>query len=155
MKNLWISCLQQLIVLNIFLVGTMVDGFIRTPSRYSSLLSSRFLSSSSEASSTNSLKFICDYQEIIVPTLKGIHLTDITPQIRAIVKEKNFHSGQINVISKHTTTSVIINELESRLVDDTRQYLLKLAPDNYPYLHNDLHLRSGPPGKFSVTTKIF
>lgn len=128
----------------------MVDGFIRIPSTYSSLLSSRFLSSSSEVSSTDSLKFICDYQEIIVPTLKGIHLTDITPQIRTIIQEKNFHSGQINVISKHTTTSVVINELESRLLDDTRQYLLKLAPENYPYLHNDLHLRSGPPGKFSV-----
>ena len=30
-------------------------------------------------------------------------------------------------------------------MDDTRQFLLKLAPAAYPYLHNDLHLRNGPP----------
>lgn len=35
----------------------------------------------------------------------------------------------------------MLNEYESRLVDDVRQYLLKLAPPDYPYLHNDLHLR--------------
>jgi thiamine phosphate synthase YjbQ (UPF0047 family) len=35
----------------------------------------------------------------------------------------------------------MINEYESRLVDDIRQFLLKLAPPSYPYLHNDLHLR--------------
>jgi thiamine phosphate synthase YjbQ (UPF0047 family) len=34
--------------------------------------------------------------------------------------------------------------MEGRLVDDVRQFLLKLAPPDYPYLHNDLHLRSGP-----------
>ena len=35
----------------------------------------------------------------------------------------------------------MINEYESRLVDDVRQFLLKLAPASHPYLHNDLHLR--------------
>ena len=34
--------------------------------------------------------------------------------------------------------------MEGRLVDDLRQYLLKLVPADYPYLHNDLHLRKGP-----------
>jgi thiamine phosphate synthase YjbQ (UPF0047 family) len=31
------------------------------------------------------------------------------------------------------------------LLDDIRQWLRKLAPPGDPYLHNDLHLRSGPP----------
>eukprot|EP00959_Pyramimonas_sp_CCMP1952_P023997 502930-Pyramimonas_sp.AAC.1 len=53
-------------------------------------------------------------------------------------------NGFVNVLSRHTTTSVVINENEARLVDDVRQYLLKLAPPDYPYLHNDIHLRSGP-----------
>jgi thiamine phosphate synthase YjbQ (UPF0047 family) len=35
----------------------------------------------------------------------------------------------------------MLNEYESRLVDDVRQYLLKIAPPDYPYLHNDIHLR--------------
>eukprot|EP01035_Chromulina_nebulosa_P019294 gene19294-25154_t len=35
--------------------------------------------------------------------------------------------------------------MEGRLVDDTRQFLLNLAPPTYPYLHNDLDYRYGPP----------
>lgn len=49
--------------------------------------------------------------------------------------------GFVNVVSRHTTTAVMLNEYESRLVDDVRQYLLKIAPPDYPYLHNDIHLR--------------
>ena len=37
-------------------------------------------------------------------------------------------SPQVNVISRHTTTAVTINEWESRLVRDVRAWLLKLAP---------------------------
>jgi secondary thiamine-phosphate synthase enzyme len=87
------------------------------------------------------------YRDIQIPTSKGIHLIDITKNIVELLKESGVTSGQISLVSKHTTTSLIINEMESRLVDDTRQYLAKLAPANEPYLHNDLHLRSGPKGK--------
>ena len=31
-------------------------------------------------------------------------------------------------------------------MDDVRQFLRKLAPPEYPYLHNDLHLREAPDG---------
>ena len=34
--------------------------------------------------------------------------------------------------------------MESRLVEDTRQYLAKLAPRGLPYLHDDIHLRFPP-----------
>lgn len=86
------------------------------------------------------------YKEIIVPSLKGIHFSDITKQVQQIIDESGVKEGQINVLSRHTTTAITINEMESRLVDDARQYLLKIAPAAYPYLHNDLHLRHGPPG---------
>jgi hypothetical protein len=95
------------------------------------------------------VEFITHYEEISVPSLKGIHLTDITPQLREIVAKVGLQSGQLTVVSKHTTASVVINEMEGRLVDDIRQFLLKLAPADYPYLHNDLHLRNGPPGRRS------
>jgi len=88
---------------------------------------------------------VSQYTEIKVPTLNGIHLSDITPQIRQFIKESGVSEGVITVLSRHTTSAITINELESRLVDDTRQFLLKLVPAAYPYLHNDLHLRKGPP----------
>lgn len=48
----------------------------------------------------------------------------------------------------------MINEYESRLVDDIRQFLVKLAPPSNPYLHNDLHLRpqSEEVWKFELTS---
>lgn len=86
------------------------------------------------------------YEEIKVPTLDGIFFADITPEIRRIVKDSGVHTGTVTVLSRHTTTAITINEMEGRLVDDARQFLLKLVPAAYPYLHNDLHLRKGPEG---------
>lgn len=62
--------------------------------------------------------------------------------------------GVVTVLSRHTTCGITINEMEGRLVDDVRQWLLKLAPPEYPYLHNDLHLRSGPPGMYKNHFKL-
>lgn len=93
-----------------------------------------------------SSEIVSHYEELTVPTLKDIYFADLTPSIRAILQKVGVKSGQVCILSKHTTTSITINEMEARLVDDARQYLLKLAPPSYPYLHNDLHLRSGPPG---------
>ena len=87
----------------------------------------------------------CTYEEVKVETLKGVALHDITPQVRGLVERLGVRQGTVTVLSRHTTTAVVINEMEGRLVDDTRQYLLRLAPPGFPYLHNDLHVRSGPP----------
>lgn len=86
------------------------------------------------------------YEEITIPSLKGIYFADLTSKIKQIIAESEIKSGQVCILSKHTTTSVTINEMEARLVDDSRQFLQKLAPSAYPYLHNDLHLREGPSG---------
>lgn len=86
------------------------------------------------------------YHQLEVPTLKGVCLFDLTLQIKALVLKAGISNGCVNVLSRHTTTAVTINEMEGRLVDDVRQYLVKLAPPDYPYLHNDIHLRSGPDG---------
>lgn len=91
-------------------------------------------------------EFATHYAEVKVDSLNGIHMSDITPQVRQAIADSGITSGTVNVLSTHTTAAITINEMEERLVDDTRQYLLKLAPPSYPYLHNDLHLRKGPPG---------
>ncbi len=96
-------------------------------------------------STSSSRHFATFYKELSYNTLHGIHFTDLTPDLRAIVEESGIQEGTVNVLSRHTTCGITINEMEERLVDDTRQFLLKLCPPAYPYLHNDLHLRSGPP----------
>ena len=69
---------------------------------------------------------------------------DITPDIRSLLEKTGVQQGQVNIISRHTTTAVTINEAEPRLMDDARLFLRKLAPPDAPYLHNDLHLRGAP-----------
>ena len=50
-----------------------------------------------------------------------------------------FRSGQ------HTTTALVVNENEERLLADIEAFFLQLAPADRPYRHNDLHLRPGIP----------
>ncbi len=90
------------------------------------------------------MAFITHFEEIKVPTGKGISLVDITNDIKNIVSKQQVKEGTVTVLSKHSTVSITINEMEPRLVDDTRQFLMKLAPAAYPYLHNDLEFRKGP-----------
>lgn len=85
------------------------------------------------------------YHQIAIDSkCPGISLHDITPQIRELIAKEGVLEGYVNVLSRHTTTAVTINENESRLTDDIRQWLRKLAPPSDPYLHNDLHVREAP-----------
>ena len=95
---------------------------------------------------TLSATLVTAYKELKVDTKKGIFLADLTPSLKEMLKESKVKEGVMTVLSRHTTCGITINEMEGRLVDDVRQWLLKLAPPEYPYLHNDLHLRNGPPG---------
>ena len=88
------------------------------------------------------MSFITHYEEITVPTGRTVSFVDITNTIRGIVSKCVCKEGVVTILSKHSTVSVTINEMEGRLVDDTRQFLLKLAPPYAPYLHNDLDFRS-------------
>lgn len=81
---------------------------------------------------------ITKYADLQVSTLNGIHFSDITPQLRKLISDSGVREGVITVISRHTTAAITINEIEARLVDDTRQFLLKLVPAAYPYLHNGI-----------------
>lgn len=76
------------------------------------------------------------YSELSFPTLKGIHFSDLTKEVKKLVEESGIQEGVVLVTSQHTTCAVTINEMEARLVDDSRQFLLKLVPPAYPYLHN-------------------
>lgn len=48
--------------------------------------------------------------------------------------------------AEHTTTALVVNESEPRLLADIERFFLELAPADRPWLHNDLHLRPGAWG---------
>ncbi|TNF95890.1 MAG: YjbQ family protein [Gammaproteobacteria bacterium] len=74
-------------------------------------------------------------------TDEGIALYDLTKAIKNQLNNSSIKNGLVTISSRHTTTALTINEFESRLVDDVRQFLNRLVPPNEPYLHNDIHLR--------------
>ena len=50
--------------------------------------------------------------------------------------------GAVVVSGQHTTTAVIINEMEERLLMDLKRWLSQMAPPGDGQ-HDDLHLRPG------------
>uniref|UniRef100_A0A7S2EWM7 Secondary thiamine-phosphate synthase enzyme n=1 Tax=Trieres chinensis TaxID=1514140 RepID=A0A7S2EWM7_TRICV len=103
-------------------------------------------------------KPICAYHQVTIPTSQPgpprqkISVEDLTPTINSLLAESGMRNGVVNVISRHTTTAITINEWESRLARDVEEYLLKLAPpderssaetarEGVRYLHNDIEER--------------
>ena len=82
---------------------------------------------------------------IEIETTEGINIHNITPQIQTVISATEIKNGQCLVFSRHTTTALSINENESRLLEDVKVFLQKLAPSSDKYLHNDLHLRGDIP----------
>ncbi len=78
-------------------------------------------------------------------TTESIGFYNITEKVQKFVETTSVKNGQALIFSRHTTTALIINEDETRLLEDIRTYLKKLAPPTDSYLHNDLHLRDVPP----------
>ena len=79
-------------------------------------------------------------------------MVDLMPYIRSELAVSGLREGSVNVISRHTTTSITINEWESRLAEDLKAWLLRLAPPDdrsfigaegggVSYLHNDIDAR--------------
>ena len=84
------------------------------------------------------------YEEIHVPTLDGIHFTDITPDIKRIVASTGITTGSVTVLSRHTTTAITINEMEGRLVDDARYTNNQRPPKHLPTHTNTCQLSTHP-----------
>jgi thiamine phosphate synthase YjbQ (UPF0047 family) len=119
---------------------------------------------------------VCVYHEISVSppaTLPGpnpkqdgdatpqqvISTRDLTPILKQLISQSGIQYGTVTVVSRHTTTSIVINEQESRLAQDVANHLLQLAPIDersaHPlrrqgtrYLHNDIDQRPDSPEEF-------
>ena len=77
-------------------------------------------------------KPICEYHQVDIPTsLSGpprqsISVEDLTPTLVSLLEESGMKHGTINVISRHTTTAITINEREKRLAEDMEKYFYDL-----------------------------
>jgi len=94
-------------------------------------------------------------KELWFNTSKRRELINITPDVRACLKESNIQEGFVLVNAMHITASVFINDDESGLHQDYENWLEKLAPEkpHSQYNHNtaednaDAHLKRTVMGR--------
>ena len=86
-----------------------------------------------------------DVEEKTIKTKREFQLIDITNEIKKYVLKKKVHEGEITVTTKHTTTSIRVNENECRLFKDIKHYLDEIVPKDREYLHDDIEKRKNCP----------
>ncbi|MEW6011752.1 MAG: hypothetical protein CIT03_09900 [Methanobacterium sp.] len=71
-----------------------------------------------------------------IKTSQRLQIVDITAQLENIIKSSAIKNGLINIFTRHSTSGIIINENEPRLVGDFENTLERLIPENEVYGHN-------------------
>lgn len=84
-------------------------------------------------------------QLLTVETTASVTCIPLTAAVRHFIQVHGERDGAVVIAGQHTTTAVIINELEERLLNDLEQWLGQLAPASAPWKHNDLELRPNIP----------
>ena len=78
-------------------------------------------------------------------TTANISCDDISADLQAFVDATGIRNGLLVAAGQHTTTALVVNEAEERLLGDIERHFLALTPPDRAYAHNDLHLRPGIP----------
>ena len=75
------------------------------------------------------------YEKINIRT-NGINLYEITNNIIDWINRINLSSGLLNISIQHTSASLLLQEnADPTVLEDLKNYFLKLVPFNYHYLH--------------------
>ena len=75
------------------------------------------------------------YEKINIRT-NGINLYEITNNIIDWINKINLYSGLLNISIQHTSASLLLQEnADPTVLEDLKNYFLKLVPFNYNYLH--------------------
>jgi len=76
-------------------------------------------------------------QTITVPTSERVQLVDLTDRIGSVVHSSGVSEGLVSIWSLHTTCAVFINENQSALHADIKQFLEQTVARHGKWLHND------------------
>lgn len=75
-------------------------------------------------------------KHLIINTKERISFVNITDKVREVVQESGVGEGIVLVNPMHITASVFINDNESGLIQDFKEWLEKLAPMKKDYHHH-------------------
>lgn len=73
---------------------------------------------------------------ISLRTSEPLEIIDITAEAAAAVAASGIRNGQFNVMSRHTTAFIAINEKEESLMEDMEAFLKRFVPKDGNYRHN-------------------
>jgi secondary thiamine-phosphate synthase enzyme len=82
---------------------------------------------------------IIELVEIQVQSRKETELIDITERVQQAVADSGVRRGLVNIMTKHTTSGIVVNEGQICLEQDISNYLADLAPVHHSqrgYYHN-------------------
>lgn len=79
---------------------------------------------------------------ITITSERPTQFIDVTDRLEALVVETGMRSGFVNVQTLHTTTAIVVNELEPLLLSDFATLLEHTAPCDAGYRHDDLTART-------------
>jgi secondary thiamine-phosphate synthase enzyme len=89
-------------------------------------------------------------------TEKRTEIVDITSMVQEEVRKSGVKDGIAVVYTRHTTTAIVVNEGEDRLIEDILEMLCRLVPRGAGYRHDiiddnaDSHIRAVMLGNCSV-----
>ena len=76
-------------------------------------------------------------ETMMVETDERIELVDLTERIMALARRVGVREGVVNLWSMHTTCAVFINEFQTALQADIKQFLEQMVARDAAWLHND------------------
>lgn len=77
------------------------------------------------------------YQQAIKIQTSGKSLHKITSKVAAIVSDSGIQTGLCTLFLRHTSASLIIQEnADPDVLKDLANFLAKLVPDGYDYIHS-------------------
>ena len=82
------------------------------------------------------------HRTVALTTDHPTEFIDLTARIQAVIADSGIDRGFVNVQTLHTTTAIVVNEAEPRLLEDFAALLEQLAPRNRHYRHDDLNART-------------
>jgi len=84
----------------------------------------------------------CRHQKIPITTARPTEFIDLTDRLEALVAASGIRFGFVNVQTLHTTTAIVVNELEPLLLVDFATLLANAAPCDAGYRHDDATVRT-------------
>jgi len=76
------------------------------------------------------------FEKLNIKTNGELEFIEITGLINEILRKYNVKNGLCNIFLKSTTSGLIINENDENLIEDFKDMIKKIIPDNIKYRHD-------------------